>query len=53
MLKSRHILKDYENLRIQGELLRSVPCIGVMTTATFLADLPEFGKLERKKTPLW
>lgn len=35
----------------QGEktLLESVPGVGVITTATLLAELPELGKMDRKK----
>lgn len=34
--------------RAQEDLLRSVPCVGRVTTRTLLADLPELGTLDRK-----
>ena len=33
----------------QTEILGSAPGVGMVTTATLLADLPELGKLDRKK----
>ena len=33
----------------QSEILRSAPGIGPVTTATLLAELPELGKMDRKK----
>jgi transposase len=33
----------------QSEILRSAPGVGPVTTATLLAELPELGKMDRKK----
>lgn len=33
----------------EAALLRSVPCVGVVTAQTLLADLPELGQLNRKQ----
>ena len=34
----------------QTEILRSAPGVGIVTTATLLADLTELGKMDRKET---
>lgn len=38
-----------ETWKTRGDLLRSVPGIGVITCLTLLAELPELGMLDRKK----
>jgi transposase len=38
-----------EQWQSQRQILESVPGVGPVTTATFLADLPELGKLDGKK----
>jgi len=42
-------LAKQEQWQSQREILESVPGVGPVTTATFLADLPELGKLDGKK----
>src|SRR5262245_43865104 len=43
------LIQQTPTLRAKAELLRSTPGIGVVTSATLLARLPELGKLDRKK----
>ena len=38
-----------EKWKTQKEILESTPGVGPVTTATLLADLPELGKMDRKK----
>ena len=45
----RELMNEQKAWQEQIEILRSVPGVGVVTTATLLADLPELGKLDRKK----
>ena len=45
----QQFMGEQEVWQEQNELLRSAPGVGVVTTATLLADLPELGKLDRKK----
>lgn len=42
-------LAEQEAWQAQMELLKSTPGVGMVTTATLLADLPELGKMDRKK----
>jgi transposase len=42
-------LTEQEAWQIQRQILESAPGVGPVTTATLLADLPELGKLDRKK----
>lgn len=42
-------IKDHPNFKAKDDLLRSVPGIGPVTAAILVADLPELGKLDRKK----
>ena len=46
----REMMKDQEAWQEQTEILGSAPGVGVVTTATLLAELPELGKMDRKKT---
>jgi transposase len=43
------ILKEQQAWQEQTEILSSAPGVGIVTTATLLTDLPELGKLDRKK----
>jgi transposase len=45
----QQFLKEQKAWQEQREILRSAPGVGMVTTATLLADLPELGKLDRKK----
>src|SRR5688572_20320745 len=45
----QQFLKEQKAWQEQTELLRSAPGVGMVTTATLLADLPEPGKMDRKK----
>jgi transposase len=45
----QRLIETREDLMKQEKLLRSVPAVGVVTAATLLANLPELGKLDRKK----
>lgn len=45
----RQFMAEQEVWQEQSEILRSVPGVGMVTTATLLAELPELGKLDRKK----
>jgi transposase len=42
-------LKEQKAWQEQREILRSAPGVGKVTSATLLADLPELGKMDRKK----
>lgn len=42
-------LREQKGWQEQREILRSAPGVGQVTTATLLADLPELGKMDRKK----
>ena len=45
----QQFLKEQKAWQEQREILSSAPGVGMVTTATLLADLPELGKLDRKK----
>src|SRR5512147_1470222 len=45
----RAAMKQQKAWQEQGEILRSAPGIGPVTTATLLAELPELGKMDRQK----
>lgn len=45
----REYLASQEQWQGQRQILESAPGVGVVTTATLLADLPELGKLDGKK----
>lgn len=45
----REQMKAQSSWQEEKELLESVPGVGVITTATLLAELPELGKMDRKK----
>src|SRR5215216_1189972 len=42
-------LKEQKGWQEQREILSSAPGVGKVTSATLLADLPELGKMDRKK----
>lgn len=42
-------LREQKGWQEQCEILSSAPGVGMVTTATLLADLPELGKMDRKK----
>lgn len=42
-------LKEQKGWQEQSEILGSAPGVGPVTTATLLAELPELGKMDRKK----
>ena len=42
-------LNEQKSWQEQREILSSAPGVGKVTTATLLADLPELGKMDRKK----
>jgi transposase len=42
-------MAEQEEWQAKRKILESTPGVGVVTTATLLADLPELGKLDRKK----
>jgi len=42
-------MKQQKAWQEQSEILRSAPGVGPVTTATLLAELPELGKMDRKK----
>jgi transposase len=42
-------LNEQKSWQEQRAILRSAPGVGQVTTATLLADLPELGKMDRKK----
>ena len=45
----RELMNEQKAWQQQREILDSTPGVGPVTTATLLADLPELGKLDRKK----
>jgi transposase len=45
----RDFLKEQKAWQEQMEILGSAPGVGPVTTATLLAELPELGKMDRKK----
>lgn len=45
----RDFLKEQKAWQEQTQILSSAPGVGPITTATLLADLPELGKMDRKK----
>jgi len=45
----RQFLKEQKAWQAQTEILSSAPGVGMVTSATLLAELPELGKLDRKK----
>jgi transposase len=46
----RDFLKEQKSWQEQTEILSSAPGVGPVTTATLLAELPELGIMDRKKT---
>jgi transposase len=45
----RELMSEQQAWQEQTEILTSAPGVGVVTTATLLAELPELGKMDRKK----
>jgi transposase len=45
----QQFLQEQPAWQAQSEILRSAPGVGPVTTATLLAELPELGKMDRKK----
>jgi transposase len=45
----RELMNEQKAWQEQSEILRSAPGVGPVTTATLLAELPELGKMDRKK----
>ncbi len=45
----QQFLNEQKAWQEQSEILRSAPGVGPVTTATLLAELPELGKMDRKK----
>jgi len=45
----QELVKEQKTWQEQSEILGSAPGVGKVTTATLLADLPELGKMDRKK----
>src|SRR5215211_1902792 len=45
----QELVKEQKAWQEQSEILGSAPGVGPVTTATLLADLPELGKMDRKK----
>jgi len=45
----RELMNEQKAWQEQREILSSAPGVGIVTTATLLAELPELGKLDRKK----
>jgi transposase len=45
----RELMNEQKAWQEQMEILDSAPGVGPVTTATLLADLPELGKMDRKK----
>ena len=45
----QEFLKQQQGWQEQSEILGSAPGVGPVTTATLLAELPELGKMDRKK----
>ena len=50
----RELMNEQKAWQEQLEILRSAPGVGTVTSATLLAELPELGKMDRKKVAaLW
>ena len=45
----RELMNEHKAWQEQTKILDSAPGVGPVTTATLLADLPELGKMDRKK----
>jgi transposase len=45
----RDVMRGHKAWQEQTEILSSAPGVGMVTTATLLAELPELGKMDRKK----
>ena len=45
----REYMAGQQEWQIEQEILESAPGVGMVTSATLLADLPELGKMDRKK----
>jgi transposase len=45
----QQLVAEQEAWQEQTEILKSAPGVGKVTTATLLAELPELGKMDRKK----
>jgi len=45
----RDVMKEQKAWQEQTEILASAPGVGMVTTATLLAELPELGKMDRKR----
>jgi transposase len=45
----RELMNEQKAWQEQTEILTSAPGVGMVTTATLLAELPELGKMDRKK----
>jgi transposase len=45
----RELMNEQKAWQEQKEILTSAPGVGVVTTATLLAELPELGKMDRKR----
>jgi transposase len=45
----QQFLQEQPAWQVQTEILQSAPGVGIVTTATLLAELPELGKMDRKK----
>lgn len=45
----QELVKEQKAWQEQSQILASAPGVGPVTTATLLADLPELGKMDRKK----
>jgi transposase len=45
----QQFLQEHQAWQEQREILSSAPGVGMVTTSTLLADLPELGKMDRKK----
>src|SRR5215216_5822946 len=48
--QTEQFLNEQKSWQKQREILSGAPGVGKVTTATLLADLPELGKMDRKKT---
>src|SRR5215212_10295607 len=47
--QTQQFMKEQEEWQEQTEILSSAPGVGKVTTATLLAELPELGKMDRKR----
>lgn len=45
----RHLIENCPVWRVKDDLLQSIPGVGKVLSATILAELPELGKLNRRK----